>query len=52
MKKLKKPARVKLDLTKETIRIIADDQLDAVEGGNRSNHCPTLAVSCKICHTC
>ena len=52
MKKLKKPARIKLDLKKETVRPLADDQLADVVGGAHTDHCPTLALSCRLCHTC
>ena len=51
-KPLRKPARIKLDLTKETVRPLADDQLTAVDGAGHTNHCPTLYLSCKPCHTC
>lgn len=51
-KTIKKPVRVKLDLARETIKLLDTDQLGAAAGGNPSTHCPTLLLSCRPCHTC
>jgi len=50
--KLPKRTTIKLTLNKETIRILPADQLREAAGGGHTTHCPTLALSCKPCHTC
>ncbi len=51
MKKLtKKPVRISLQLTKETVKILPNDQLNAVAGGITAKQ--TGCLCSHPCHTC
>jgi hypothetical protein len=49
-KSIKKPVRLSLRLTKETVKVLANDKLAAVAGGITAG--PTHCVCSHPCHTC
>jgi hypothetical protein len=49
-KSIKKPVRLSLRLTKETVKVLANDKLAAVVGGFTGG--PTRCVCSHPCHTC
>jgi hypothetical protein len=49
-KTLKKPLRLSLPLTKETVKVLVDEKLAGVVGGITAG--PTRCVCSHPCHTC
>jgi hypothetical protein len=49
-KPMKKPVRLSLRLTRETVKLLGDDQLSAVVGGITAG--PTRCLCSHPCHTC